>query len=116
MKNRKAIIVGLSSFNLKNYEKKYLVKNKPWGVILFSRNIINIVQAKKLVSQIKNCFRDPYYPILIDEEGGRVTRLKKIIDTSLFSSQYFCKIYKNNRKKFFLYYQRQRIENLAFHL
>ena len=105
MKNRKAIIVCLSSITLKNCEKKYLLKNKPWGVILFSRNIINIVQAKKLVSQIKNCFRDPNYPILIDEEGGRVTRLKKIIDTSLFTSQYFCKMYKNNRKKFFLYYQ-----------
>ena len=105
MKNRKAIIVGLSSFNLKNYEKIYLVKNKPWGVILFSRNIINIIQAKKLVTDIKSCFKDPNYPILIDEEGGRVSRLKKIVDTSLFTPQYFSKIYNNNRKKFFLYYE-----------
>ena len=105
MKNRKAIIVGLSSFKLKDYEKKYLVKNRPWGVILFSRNIINIVQAKKLVTDIKSCFKDPNYPILIDEEGGRVSRLKKIVDTSLFTPQYFSKIYNNNRKKFFLYYE-----------
>ena len=64
MKNRKAIIVGLSSFKLKDYEKKYLIKNRPWGVILFSRNIINIVQAKKLVTDIKSCFKDSNYPIL----------------------------------------------------
>ena len=56
MKNRKAIIIGLSTTKLKAYEKKYLLKNKPWGVILFSRNITNIVQAKILVSKIKNCF------------------------------------------------------------
>ena len=104
MKNRKAIIVGLSSTKLKDYEKKFLLKNKPWGVILFTRNIINIDQAKKLVFQIKKCFKDPNYPILIDEEGGRVSRLKRIIDTSLFTSQYFSKIYQNNKKKFFLYY------------
>ena len=104
MRNRKAIIVGLSTSKLKVNEKKYLQKNKPWGVILFSRNIANIDQAKKLVSQIKNCFKDPNYPILIDEEGGSVTRLKKIIDTDLFTSQYFSKLYKNDKKKFFLYY------------
>jgi beta-N-acetylhexosaminidase len=104
MKNRKAIIVGLSSTKLKDYEQKFLLKNKPWGVILFTRNIINIDQAKKLVFQIKKCFKDPNYPILIDEEGGRVSRLKRIIDTSLFTSQYFSKIYLNNKKKFFLYY------------
>ena len=91
MKNRKAIIVGLSSTKLKDYEKKFLLKNKPWGVILFTRNIINIDQAKKLVFQIKKCFKDPNYPILIDEEGGRVNRLKKIIDTSIFTSEYFFK-------------------------
>ena len=42
MKNRKAIIVGLSSYNLKKNERNYLIKHKPWGVILFSINIKKI--------------------------------------------------------------------------
>ena len=94
-------MLDLSSTKLKHYEKKFLLKNKPWGVILFTRNIINIDQAKKLVFEIRKCFKDPHYPILMDEEGGRVSRLKRIIDTSLFTAQYFSKIYQDNKKKFF---------------
>ena len=104
IKSRKPIIVGLSSTILKNYEKKYLINNKPWGVILFARNIKYINQAKNLVLQIKSCFKDPYYPILIDEEGGRVSRLKKIVDTKIFSAEFFSKLYKKDKKKFILYY------------
>ena len=104
IKKRKAIIVGLSSTKLKKYEREYLINNKPWGVILFVRNIKSIIQAKNLVSQIKSCFKDPYYPILIDEEGGRVSRLKKIIDTKIFSAHFFSKLYKKDKKKFILYY------------
>jgi len=105
MKNRKAIIVGLSSYNLKKNERNYLIKHKPWGVILFSRNIKNINQAKNLVLQIKKCFNDPNYPILIDEEGGAVSRLKNIIDTKNFTAKYFSNLYKVNKKKFILYYE-----------
>ncbi len=79
VKNRKAFIVGISSTFLKKNEIDFLKTNKPWGVILFSRNINDFSQTKKLVNQIKSCFHDNKYPILIDEEGGKVSRLKKII-------------------------------------
>ena len=85
MKNRKAFITGISSTSLRKNEIKFLKKHKPWGVILFSRNITNLHQTKKLVKNIKLCFQDKNYPIIIDEEGGKVSRLNKIIDTSLFS-------------------------------
>ena len=48
---------------------------------------------------------DKKYPILIDEEGGSVSRLKKIIDMSLFSQDYFGKIFIKNRNKFYIYYK-----------
>ena len=92
------------------YEKKIdfyfegFIKSLPLKILLEIRLINFNLKAKKLVFQIKKCFKDPNYPILIDEEGGRVSRLKRIIDTSLFTSQYFSKIYQNNKKKFFLYY------------
>jgi len=85
MKNRKAFITGISSTYLKKNEIDFLKTNKPWGVILFSRNINNFDQTKILINQIKSCFHDNNYPILIDEEGGRVSRLKNIIDTTLFA-------------------------------
>ena len=69
MKNRKAIIFGIKGAKLNSSEKNLLKKDKPWGVILFSRNIKNIKQAKSLVDQIKKATNDKKYPILIDEEG-----------------------------------------------
>ena len=105
MKNRKAFIVGLKTTKLLNREIKFLKKYKPWGVILFSRNIKNIDQCKILTESIRKIFNDKKYPILIDEEGGRVSRLGNIINTSMFSAEYFGNLYKQNYKNFNLYYK-----------
>ena len=72
MKNRRSFITGLKSTVLQSNEIKFLKKYKPWGVILFSRNIKSIEQTKKLTDDIKTIFNDKKYPILIDQEGGRV--------------------------------------------
>jgi len=48
MDNRKSFIVGLKSTKLLTSEKKFLIKHKPWGIILFSRNIKNIDTIKKI--------------------------------------------------------------------
>ena len=82
--NRKAVIFGISSHKLKKSERNFLKKVKPWGIILFSRNIKNITQLKSLIDEIKKILHDKKYPILIDQEGGRVSRLNKIIDLSSF--------------------------------
>ncbi len=55
--NRKAFIVGLKSHKLSNNEKIFLKKHKPWGVILFSRNIKSINQTKTLTDDIKKFLR-----------------------------------------------------------
>jgi beta-N-acetylhexosaminidase len=102
---RKAIIVGIGGIKLSSEEIYLLKKEKPWGVILFSRNIKNLIQLKKLIIDIKNCIKDKNYPILIDQEGGRVSRLNKIIDLSIFSQGFFGNFYKNDRKTFYDYYK-----------
>ena len=103
--NKKPIIFGIKGFKLTNKEKKFFKKNKPWGIILFSRNIKNIYQLKSLVDNIKKLFNDKKYPILIDQEGGRVSRLNKIIDLSLFSQQSFYKLFKKDKNLFLKYYK-----------
>tara|TARA_B100000029_G_scaffold379548_1_gene374385 strand:- start:5573 stop:6520 length:948 start_codon:yes stop_codon:yes gene_type:complete len=100
--NRKAIIIGLKGYKLTNKEKKLLKKFKPWGIILFSRNIKNEQQLKKLTDNIKKIFKDNKYPILIDQEGGQVSRLNNVIDLSIFSQIYFSKLYSNNKKLFYI--------------
>ena len=103
--NRKAIIFGIKGTKLTT-EERYLIKTtKPWGIILFSRNIENLFQLKFLINDIKTIIKDKNYPILIDQEGGRVSRLNKIVDLSLFSQSYFNKLYKRDKKVFIYYYK-----------
>ena len=78
MNKRRSFIIGIKSTKLSAKEKSFLKKYKPWGVILFTRNIKNIDQTLKLTTSIRKLFKDKKYPILIDQEGGRVNRLKKI--------------------------------------
>ena len=103
-KNHKSFICGIKGKYLTKSEKKFLIKYKPWGVILFSRNIISIKQTKILTNSIKKLFKNNNYPILIDEEGGRVTRLKKFIDNSIFTAKYFGDLYNKDIKKFEIYF------------
>ena len=104
IKNRRSFITGIRGLKLSKREISFLKIYKPWGVILFSRNIKTISQTQKLTSHIKKIFKDKNYPILIDEEGGKVSRLSNFIDSSIFSSEFFGNLYKNNKKKFYIYF------------
>jgi len=102
---KKAIIFGIAGAKLKKEEIIFFKKNKPWGIILFSRNIKNIHQLKELVSNIKKIFNDNKYPILIDVEGGNVSRINNIIDLKIFSQKFFGDLYTKNKNLFYVYYK-----------
>ena len=105
MNNRRAFIVGLKSTEISSKEQIFLKKYKPWGVILFTRNIKNLNQTKKLTSKIRNIFDDKKYPIIIDQEGGRVSRLENIISFKNLTSDFFGKKYVKNKKDFDIYFK-----------
>ena len=105
MKNRRSFIVGIKSTKLNNKEKIFLRKYKPWGVILFTRNIKNINQTFKLTSSIRKIFNDKNYPILIDQEGGKVNRLRNIISFDNLTSEFFGQLYVKSYKEFEIYYR-----------
>ena len=105
IKNRKAFIVGLKSLRLKKNEIYFLKKHKPWGVILFSRNIRSIKQTKNLTDNIKKIFKDSNYPILIDQEGGRVNRLRNIIIFDNLTSEYFGNLFEDDKMKLNIIYK-----------
>ena len=111
--NRKAIIFGIKGTRLTYAEKKFLKSEKPWGIILFSRNIKDLSQITKLVKTIKKTFNDNNYPILIDQEGGRVSRLNKIINLSIFSQKRLGDFYHNDKKNFNFFYS-QYINKISF--
>ena len=105
MNNRRAFIVGLKSTEISSQEQLFLRKYKPWGIILFTRNIKNLNQTKKLTSKIRNIFNDKKYPIMIDQEGGRVSRLENIISFKNLTSDFFGKKYVKNKKDFDIYFK-----------
>jgi len=105
MNNRKSFITGIKSLCLSAKEKKFLKKYKPWGVILFTRNIKNIEQTQNLTSSIRRIFNDKKYPILIDQEGGRINRLKNIITFDNLTAEFFGNKYTKNFKEFKLFYK-----------
>ena len=95
---KKAIIISLSGYKLTKVELNIFKKYLPWGVILFRRNIRDFIQLKKLILSIKKITRDKNYPILIDEEGGGVSRLENIINNENFSQKYFGEIFDFNQR------------------
>ncbi len=102
---RKAIIISISGTKLTKIEKKLIKKEKPWGVILFKRNIKSLSQTRELTKNIRSAINDRKYPILIDEEGRNVTRLSNIIQNR-YSQKFFGDLYKKDRKLTFILYKK----------
>src|SRR5712672_426243 len=70
----RAFITGLSGATLTVEEHSFLRDARPWGLILFARNVETPAQVTALTA----AFRDAvgtHAPVLIDQEGGRVARL-----------------------------------------
>lgn len=72
----KPVIFGCASTTLSDEEISFFEAEQPFGFILFARNIENREQVKALVQQLRNCVKHESAAILIDQEGGRVARLK----------------------------------------
>jgi beta-N-acetylhexosaminidase len=70
------LIFGCSGPVLLADEKSFFKEVSPVGFILFSRNIESPDQLKSLVSDLKDLGGSSIVPILIDQEGGRVARLR----------------------------------------
>ena len=94
---KKAIIISIKGYNLSYKEKRLIKYEKPWGLILFKRNINSLQQVKSLIKKIKILTKDPNFPVLIDEEGGTVSRLRNIINHD-FTQNLIGDIYNFNSK------------------
>ncbi len=73
---RSRVIYGCGGLGLSARERDFFRESRPWGFILFARNVESPDQIRGLVRALRETVEDPSAPILIDQEGGRVARLK----------------------------------------
>tara|TARA_E500000178_G_C17014827_1_gene752390 strand:+ start:390 stop:1334 length:945 start_codon:yes stop_codon:yes gene_type:complete len=90
---KKAIIISIKGCILTPKEKLLLSKENPWGLILFKRNISSFNQISKLIKDIRKYTGDKKFPILVDEEGGNVSRLQNFFNNNL-NANIFGNLYK----------------------
>jgi beta-N-acetylhexosaminidase len=71
----RAFITGISGFELTAAERDFIRAERPWGFILFKRNVDHPAQVARLVAELRATVGEATAPVLIDQEGGRVQRL-----------------------------------------
>ncbi|HZX85622.1 MAG TPA: beta-N-acetylhexosaminidase, partial [Reyranella sp.] len=71
----RAFITGVSGTELTAVEREFIRDQRPWGFILFKRNVATPAQVAALVAELRTAAGAADAPVLIDQEGGRVQRL-----------------------------------------
>jgi beta-N-acetylhexosaminidase len=85
-------IHGCEGTSLTPEERDFIKTYQPLGLILFSRNCVDAAQIEELVSDFKRLVKYERPMILIDQEGGRVARLKEPNFWHPPAAQYFVDI------------------------
>ncbi|WP_337266827.1 beta-N-acetylhexosaminidase [Oryzifoliimicrobium ureilyticus] len=85
MTESKAMILGCSGLSLTAAERDFFRGERPWGFILFGRNISEASQIADLVSALRESV-GWHAPVLIDQEGGRVQRIRPPIVSQRYPS------------------------------
>jgi beta-N-acetylhexosaminidase len=97
MTESKAMILGCSGLSLTSDEKAFYKAERPWGFILFGRNISEADQIADLVAEMRETV-GWHAPVLIDQEGGRVQRIRPPILQHYPSGQALGDLYRQDKK------------------
>lgn len=76
MSESKSMILGCAGKELTADEIRFYADERPWGFILFARNIGESAQIADLVASMRDAVGRPGAPVFIDQEGGRVQRIR----------------------------------------
>ena len=71
----RAMMLGCAGTVLDADECRFMADADPAGFILFKRNCESPEQVRALVASLRKAVARPDAPVLVDQEGGRVTRL-----------------------------------------
>lgn len=93
---RSAIIIGLAGPELSSRERDFLRDVRPAGIILFSRNCCSADQIRKLTEDATGAIGSSQSLVLIDQEGGRVQRLRPPLGRALPSGKMYGELFALN--------------------
>ncbi len=80
---RTALIVGVAGTQLSRDEAAFLKDARPAGFILFARNLNDHAQIRALIADVRAAVGADDLLVLIDQEGGRVQRLRPPLGRAL---------------------------------
>ncbi len=76
MTESKAMILGCAGPSLTPDERAFFADERPWGFIVFARNIVSAEQLSALCAEMRETVGRPDALVFVDQEGGRVQRLR----------------------------------------
>jgi beta-N-acetylhexosaminidase len=98
MTESKSMILGCAGKSLTPEEIRFYRDERPWGFILFARNIGEPEQIRNLVASMRDTVGRPEAPVFIDQEGGRVQRLRPPIAPNYPAGASLGALYRNDRE------------------
>ena len=98
MTTAKAMILGCAGTFLTPQEIAFFAEHKPWGLILFARNIGEATEIKALTDQFRAVVERENAPVFIDQEGGRVQRVREPIAQRYPAGAVLGEIYKRDQQ------------------
>lgn len=87
-----SVIFGVEGLKITQEEKSFFKDVNPVGYIIFSRNIESKEQVQRLCDEFRNLSGIEDTPIMIDQEGGRVARLRPPLFRDHKAAEYFGKL------------------------
>jgi beta-N-acetylhexosaminidase len=97
MSESKAVVLGCAGKSLSSEEASFYRGERPWGFILFARNVGEPAEIADLVSALRDSVARPDAPVFIDQEGGRVQRLRPPIAPNYPSGTALGALYRSDR-------------------
>ena len=76
-KRPRAVVLGCAGERLTLEERRFFAEADPLGFVLFRRNCTNRDQLQALIEEMRACVGRADAPVLVDQEGGRVQRLRQ---------------------------------------
>lgn len=94
-----AVIYGCAGPWLTETEKRFFRDADPFGFILFARNVESPEQLRCLTADLRACVGRDDAPVLIDQEGGRVRRMRPPYWPEYPSMRPFGDLFASNREE-----------------